>query len=214
MSSSTVDYTGQRPRTRRQAEKEQRYRNLLEAAGRLFGTHGYASVTLDDIGSSVGVSGQAIYRHFKGKQDLLGHLLVEVSAGLLEGAQQIQAEEADIEQRIDRLVAFHVDFALSSPEIIRVQEQEMLQLLEADQRRVRRMQREYIRIWTQVLGTIHPQASRIQLRTRIHGIFGLINSTAHSLKHSYGDPPSPEEAAEISFTLTSMARATIECTAL
>lgn len=214
MSSTAVGHTGQQIRTRRQAEKEQRYRDLLEAAGQLFGTHGYASVTLDDIGSTVGVSGQAIYRHFKGKQDLLGHLLLEVSARLLDGARQIYSEETDIEQRVNRLVAFHVDFALSSPEIIRVQEQEMLQLLEADRRRVRRMQREYIGIWTHFLGTIHPQASGIQLRTRIHGIFGLINSTAHSLKHAYRDLPSPEEASETSSTLTSMARAAIACSVL
>lgn len=200
-----------RPKTRRQSEKEQRYRDLLETAGRLFGTHGYASVALDDIGSEVGVSGQAIYRHFKGKQDMLGRLLLDISARLLEGGQQIRDAHPDLDERIDRLIDFHVEFALGTPEIIRVQEQEMPQLVEADRDTVRRMQREYIDIWGAAILEIHPGLSKVQLRTRIHGVFGLINSTAHSMKHSYRSQPSPEEVAESAPVLAAMARAAIDC---
>ena len=202
-----------RPKTRRQAEKEQRYRDLLRAAGRLFGTHGYAAVTLDDIGTDVGVSGQAIYRHFQGKQDLLGKLLLEVSTKLLDGGRRIQAEHVDVSSRIDSLISFHVDFALTSPEIIRVQEQEMPQLREADRHRVRQMQREYIDIWGQTMTEIHPSISRPELRTRIHGVFGLINSTARSMKRSDAQPPSAQDALRSAATLRTMARAAVDADA-
>lgn len=209
MTSDQDERTEVRPKTRRQTEKEQRYRDLLHTAGQLFGTHGYSAVTLDDIGTEVGVSGQAIYRHFKGKQDLLGRILLEISARLLAGGQQIQAEHRRIDDRIERLISFHVEFALSSPEIIRVQEQEMPQLLEADRRSVRRMQRQYIEMWGEAVAQLHPGITDIELRTRIHGVFGLINSTARSVGRTDRRGTSAEGAAHSAPTLQAMARAAV-----
>jgi AcrR family transcriptional regulator len=211
LSSMASDSSGVQQKTRRQTEKEQRYRDLLAAAGRLFGTHGYASVALDDIGSEVGVSGQAIYRHFKGKQDLLGRLLLDSSSTLLEGGRRIRDTCPDVHDQVEKLIEFHVNFALESPEIIRVQEQEMPQLVDADRSAVRQMQREYIDIWGAVLQRLHPDIGQIELRTRIHGVFGLINSTAHSMKHSYRRPPTRDEVAESAPTLAAMAQAAINC---
>ncbi|MGO1193276.1 MAG: TetR/AcrR family transcriptional regulator [Nesterenkonia sp.] len=207
--------TRAKPKTRRQAEKEQRHRDLVDTAGRLFGTHGFAAVTLDDIGRDVGVSGQAIYRHFSGKQDLLAELLLGVSAALLEGGRRIQHQQPSLNGRIERLISFHTDFALTSPEIIRVQEQEMPQLLEADRREVRRLQREYIEIWNQAIGELHPAISPVELRTRVHGVFGLINSTVRSMKRSPQQPPATGqenrlESSQITATLELMARAAID----
>lgn len=199
-----------KPKTRRQVEKEQRYRALLRAAGRLFGTHGYAAVTLDDIGTEVGVSGQAIYRHFRGKQDLLGKLLVEVSSQLLEGGRLIQSEHPVTSERIDRLISFHVDFALASPEVIRVQEQEMPQLRPEDRQRVRQMQRQYLDIWGEAVSLIHPGISDTELRTRLHGVFGLINSTARSIRRSGRAAAPAGDARRSAATLHTMARAAVE----
>ncbi|TLP76862.1 TetR/AcrR family transcriptional regulator [Nesterenkonia sphaerica] len=199
------------PKTRRQTEKEQRYRDLLEAAGRLFGTYGYASVALDDIGSQVGVSGQAIYRHFRGKQDLLGRLLLDSSSKLLAGGRRIHQQHPEAQEQLEQLIDFHVAFALESPEIIRVQEQEMPQLVDADRSAVRQMQREYLEIWSGVIARLHPEIDSIELRTRIHGGFGLINSTAHSMKHAYRRPPTGDEVAAIAPTLAAMARAALRC---
>lgn len=203
------------PKTRRQAEKEQRYRDLIDAAGQLFGTYGYAQVALDDIGAAVGISGQAIYRHFTGKQDMLGQLLLTVSQRLLDGGQRIvgkpvnatgqsQNQEPPARQ-LRRLIDFHVDFALNSPEVIRVQEQELPRLLPQHHRDVRRMQREYIELWNTVIQQIHPQIEATELRIRVHGAFGLINSTAHSLKSFDARPPSRTALQQAGPTLAAMA---------
>lgn len=202
--------TASKPKTRRQAEKEQRYRDLVETAGVLFGTRGFAAVTLDDIGREVGVSGQAIYRHFSGKQDLLGKMLLGVSTTLLEGGRRIQAEHRQLNDRIESLIDFHTEFALASPEIIRVQEQEMPQLLEAHRRDVRRLQREYIDIWSAAIGELHPTISPVELRTRVHGVFGLINSTVRSMKRSAQRPSASREVTDIAPTLRAMARAAVD----
>lgn len=203
------DTAGAAAPTRRQQEKQQRRRDLLDAAGRRFGVHGFSEVSLDDVGSDVGVTGQAIYRHFRGKQDLLGQLLLEVSEGLLDGAKSIRASEPTVAHRVEKLVAFQVDFALRNPEVIRVQDQQMNQLSEADRRSVRRMQREYMDIWATSIAALHPNDSRDELRIRVHGVVGLINSTSHSMKHFYGYAPSAETVLSHHKALTAMAHAAI-----
>lgn len=192
-------------------EKERRRRDLLEAAGGLFGLHGFAAVTLDDIGGEVGVTGQAIYRHFRGKQDMLGQLLLGVSEDLLDGARQIRAQEAEVSARLDLLVEFQVSFALRSPEVIRVQDQEMQRLADEDRRHIRRMQREYMEVWSAAIRELHPDSGPDELRTRVHGVFGLINSTAHSMKHHSGAAASPAAVEDGARVLAAMARAAIDC---
>jgi len=44
---------------------------ILDAATELFHARGFAGVTVDQLAASLGMSGPALYRHFRGKQDLL-----------------------------------------------------------------------------------------------------------------------------------------------
>lgn len=169
------------PKTRRQREKVQRLEALIAASGRLFARHGFTDVSLDDIGSEVGITGQGIYRYFKSKQDLLAHLLIGVSEGLLAGGKAIRSETPVAQERLERLVDFHVDFALTNPEVIRVQGQDFERVGEAERRQVRRMQREYMDIWMSAVSALHPQETAAELRVRAQAVFGLINSTSHSL---------------------------------
>ncbi len=66
--------------TRRSRAKSDRRSQLVAAAERLVAERGFLAVRLEDIGSAVGVSGPAIYRHFPNKEALriqdrdLGHL--------------------------------------------------------------------------------------------------------------------------------------------
>lgn len=49
---------------------------LAEAAAELFCRHGYHQVSVNDIAQTAGVTGPAVYRHFRGKQDILAHVLL------------------------------------------------------------------------------------------------------------------------------------------
>jgi len=77
------------PGTARDRAKADRRAALLAAAARLFAERGFDGVTLGDIGEAAGVSGPAVYRHFAGKQALLGAILVDVSERLLEGGRRV-----------------------------------------------------------------------------------------------------------------------------
>lgn len=182
MSSSEIDMNENGAKTHRQIEKEKRREQLLATAGRLFAERGFAAVSLDEIGAEVGVTGQAIYRHFQSKQDMLGILIGQASAHLLAGGLKFEAEYDDPVQRLRALVGLQTDFALSSSDIIRVQDRDLASVEDGKQREIRRTQREYIDIWVRAMRDVHPTESDDQRLIRAHALFGLINSTGHSFR--------------------------------
>jgi AcrR family transcriptional regulator len=168
--------------TERDRAKADRQAAILREAARLFAERGFSGVSLEDLGGAVGVSGPAVYRHFANKQALLGAILLQVSEKLLAGGREVLARESDPSIRLAALVAFHVDFALRDADVIRVQDRDLASLRDEDRSRVRRLQREYVELWIQVLGQLHPQRTESDLRIRAHACFGLMNSTPHSLR--------------------------------
>ena len=152
------------------------------AAASLFAKNGFNRVSLEDLGAAAGVSGPAVYRHFPGKQAVLGDLLLTVSRELLDGGLKVVAETTDPLAALRRLVAFQVDFALGKPDVIRVQDRDFSNLTEKDQSEVRTLQRNYVELWVDVLARLHPETDAAELRMRAHATFGLINSTPHSVR--------------------------------
>lgn len=169
--------------TQRSLAKETRRQALLSAAASLFAANGFNRVSLEDLGAAAGVSGPAVYRHFPGKQAVLGALLLTVSQDLLDGGRRVVADAADPLAALGRLVQFHVDFALSNPDVIRVQDRDFSNLTDDDQAHVRALQRSYVELWVHVLAGIHDATDTADLRMRAHAAFGLINSTPHSVRN-------------------------------
>ena len=165
------------PRSRAKADRREA---LLDAAAEQFAQRGFARVSLEDLGAAVGVSGPAVYRHFDGKQAVLGALLVGVSEGLWSGGQIVVSEAPDDEAALKELIRFHVDFAMANADVIRVQDRDLDSLAEEDRHSVRALQRSYVELWVGVLRRLRPDEDVAALRTRAHATFGLINSTSHS----------------------------------
>ena len=174
--------------TERDRAKADRQAAILHEAARLFAERGFSGVSLEELGAAVGVSGPAVYRHFANKQALLGAILVRVSERLLSGGQQVTAENHSPSDRLEGLIRFHVDFALTDADVIRVQDRDLASLSEEDRHRVRRLQREYVELWMAVLAEIHPTRTEAELRVRAHACFGLINSTPHSVRRVRASP--------------------------
>ncbi|MGW9269311.1 MULTISPECIES: TetR/AcrR family transcriptional regulator [Microbacterium] len=172
------------PLTARDRAKAERSDALLHAAARLFADRGYTGVSLEEIGAAVGVSGPAVYRHFAGKQALLGAVLVKVSHDLVDGGDRVATAAADPQERMRALIRFHVDFALGNAEVIQVQDRDVAHLADGDRAEVRRLQRAYIELWMDALAAIDPRddVARDELRLRVQACFGLINSTPHSTR--------------------------------
>lgn len=167
------------PGTARDRAKAERTDAILSAAAELFAARGYTGVSLEDIGAAVGVSGPAVYRHFAGKQALLGALLIGVSERLVAGGQDVASAAASEQDRMRALVVFHVDFALGNADVIRVQDRDFVYLTDESRADVRRLQRAYIDLWIDSLAALVAD-DRDALRLRVQACFGLLNSTPHS----------------------------------
>jgi AcrR family transcriptional regulator len=171
---------------RRSRRKSDRRLQLLAAAERLFAERGFSAVRLEDIGAAAGVSGPAIYRHFPNKESLLVELLVGISTRLLAGAREVRSRDTDAAAALDGLIDFHLDFALGEPDLIRIQDRDLAYLPVAAERQVRRAQRQYVEVWVGVLGELEPGLAESDARLMAHAVFGLLNSTPHSLKLADG----------------------------
>ncbi|BCI86814.1 TetR/AcrR family transcriptional regulator [Mycobacterium persicum] len=168
--------------SRRSQLKSDRRLQLLSAAERLFAERGFLAVRLEDIGAAAGISGPAIYRHFPNKESLLVELLVGISSRLLAGARDVTARGSDPAATLDGLIDFHLDFALGEPDLIRIQDRDLAHLPAAAERQVRKAQRQYVEVWVGVLRERDPDLAEADARLMAHAVFGLLNSTPHSMK--------------------------------
>lgn len=168
------------PRVGRSEAKALRRAALLRSAASLFAERGFAGVSMEDLGTAVGMSGPAVYRHFPSKQAVLAALLIDVSQDLLDGGTAEVRQAPDHQLALRALVGFHVAFALDHRDVIRVQDHDLDSLAPEDRRAVRTLQRRYVEHWVEVLAQLHPDTPSSDLRVRAHAGFGLINSTPHS----------------------------------
>ena len=191
--------------TDRDRAKADRQTSLLREAARLFADRGYAGVSLEELGAAVGISGPAVYRHFAGKQALLGAILVRVSEGLRDGGREVVAAGA---QRRSGWPAWCASMSTSrsaSPT--------------SSAYRTASSRTSWMRTATPCAAysastsrrgsACSPKPTRShrekELRVRAHACFGLINSTPHSVR---GLRDAPDEAT-VRALLESMALSAI-----
>jgi AcrR family transcriptional regulator len=176
-----------------------RRQQILSTAADLFAARGFHGVSMGDIGAAVGVSGPALYKHFAGKEDILGQCLLHASDQLLAGARELLSDgggarsavgqpgadaagTAGAEAALEALIARHADFALDSPALIVIQEREWGALGAEAQAQVRKRQLAYVDVWCDALGPLRPDLSAQQARAAVQAAFGLLNSTPHSAR--------------------------------
>ena len=154
---------------------------VLREAARLFAERGFRGTSVEEIGAACGISGPAVYKHFASKDALLARLLVGISEQLLAGGQAVvEAAGDDPRKALDGLLDAHADFATRDPDLIRIQDRDLASLAELDRRQVRRLQRAYVELWTEVLCRVEPGLPAATARLRAHAVFGLLNSTPYS----------------------------------
>lgn len=158
--------------------RRSRREEILEIAVGLFAARGYHGVSMDDIGTAAGVTGPALYHHFAGKEAMLVAALMPVSEGLLAGGRgQVSAHQGDPRAAVEALVDFHVEFALANPAVIALHLHELDRLPEEPRREIRRLQRQYVEEWVQVLTSVRSDVTGGEARVLAHAAFGLMNST-------------------------------------
>ena len=99
---------------RREREKEEIKKKILDAARELFTTEGYERVTMRKVADAIEYSPTTIYHHFEDKDDLV-RALCHADFGRLLEAMQLAPAPADPVEAIRQLGRAYVAFALQNP---------------------------------------------------------------------------------------------------
>ena len=107
---------------RRAREKEQRRREILDAARRVFFSKGIHRATMDDVAAAAELGKGTLYIYFSSKEELLAHLLLEGLNLLNERLEKAYSpgEEVPPDERIKRLSCAYVNFFQEYPGYLRL----------------------------------------------------------------------------------------------
>ena len=92
---------------------------ILEAALAVFTRHGYQRATIEEIRAASGASTGSIYHHFGGKEELAAALYVEGLRAYQRSFLDVLARGDDAEGTVRAIVANHLDWVASNPEMAR-----------------------------------------------------------------------------------------------
>jgi AcrR family transcriptional regulator len=148
---------------------------ILKAAKELFYERSFAAVGVDEIGQRAGVTGPAIYRHFRGKDEILSTLFDDAIDRLME-ATAVQSE--DPWEELEGLIRGHALFVLSERKLAGVKIREERSLAEPYRRGLHRRERRYVERWTDCLARCYPDLELEELTTAAHVALGALNSVA------------------------------------
>jgi AcrR family transcriptional regulator len=151
-----------------------RDRKILLAAQHLFHERGFNAVGMDEVGETAGITGPAIYRHFSGKDELLGTLFDEAVSALL--IRVGNREFADPWEELAFLAKAHAEFVCEHQELAAILMRDDRSLAEPFQRRHHRRERPYTERWIGVLGRCFPDRSEDERTTATFAILKMLNS--------------------------------------
>ncbi len=150
-----------------------RDREILRVSERLFFERGYGAVGVDAIGELAGVTGPAIYSHFRGKADILAALFDEAMDRMLELAGPVRE---DAREELEQLVRATAQFALEKRELLTVYTREDRALTDDARRRFHRRQRAFVERWVDALAQLYPDRSQQELLSVAHAATGMLMS--------------------------------------
>jgi AcrR family transcriptional regulator len=145
-----------------------RREQLLIASAHAFRRHGYAGVSIDDIGREVGLVGPGLYRHFDTKADILAACATRFSEWrALETLRALERESRD-DHVIHQLIENYVSLATAFPELVALSLTERLFLPPEVRERLQRAESETLAEWQRWLLESLPELEGPQAAVRVN----------------------------------------------
>lgn len=161
------------PRTERTAKRPHRRDQILQAAVTLFHDRGYHATGMDEIGEAAGITGPAIYRHFRSKDDILETVVRERGSRALADAHAVVAESTTSREALERLARGYVDTLLVDPALAAVAMYERRTLDTEIRAEMDRMERLYIAEWLSALTSVRPDLGDLEAKVLVNAALGL-----------------------------------------
>ena len=155
-----------------------RRETILSEATKLFAAKGFAAVSTEDIGASVGISGPSVYNHFPAKSDILAAAMLRGDEWLRIDMHRAFAQASDPRDGLNRLLAGYCSFVLEHPHLVQVLVCETGHLPAAERHRTRAAQHTYIDEWVSLLRLVHPDFDDVRARIRVQAAQTVINDVA------------------------------------
>jgi AcrR family transcriptional regulator len=168
---STPAHTTTSGMLRTQARREA----ILTEATKLFAANGFAGVSTEDIGASVGISGPSVYNHFPTKSDILLAAMLRGDEWLRLDMNRAFAQASDPRDGLNRLLDSYCAFVLDNPHLLQVLVSESNHLPEPERHRIRAAQHAYIDDWVNLLRQVHPSWDAIHARIRVQAVQTMMN---------------------------------------
>ncbi|KAF0956995.1 TetR/AcrR family transcriptional regulator [Rhodococcus sp. T7] len=181
-----------------------RDQKILDAAERLFFERSFDGVGVDEIGRAAGVTGSAIYTHFRAKDEILAALFTRVFEALL---ARLGEPDPDPAEELDKVLKAFVDLTTHHERLAGIWVREQRSLAEAHRREHDRRQRYITQRWVDCLSRLCPEARTDEIVTATRGVQLLLMSEALR-------PPTGRRARDAEELLLRMARSSLAALAV
>jgi AcrR family transcriptional regulator len=151
---------------------------ILKVAATLFSEYGFDSVSINQIGEDVGITGPAIYRYFPSKEALLVAIYEHLYRRASDGVNEVLLEGLSGRAAIERLIDLQLALAVEEPEKIRIVNSEERHLPVKEAAALHAETRRQLRVWTDFVREARPDLSREECDSTVHAVLALINSIA------------------------------------
>jgi AcrR family transcriptional regulator len=106
--------------TDRSTNGQDRRRELLDAATRVFARQGYHASRVGDITAEAGVAHGLLYHYFSSKDELLETIFRETWTSLLEAMQRVEESGAPAQEQLRQVAAILLRSWRNDPDLVRV----------------------------------------------------------------------------------------------
>jgi AcrR family transcriptional regulator len=178
MQEDTVSETRKKPSAPADARPREKKRNqrrdeILQVAAELFHEKGFHATGMDDIGAAAGITGPAIYRHFKSKDELLERLIIGNTLHLREKSDEIVRSASSQMEVLTGLVDLFVEMTLDDPVLAHLALFERRTLPASTRSTMERAERLFFEEWVHALTQVRSGLADAEARVMVHGASGI-----------------------------------------
>ena len=179
---------GVQPGTRREL--------LLAQAVGLFYRRGYREVTIEEIGAAAGITASAVYRHFRGKSALLLQACQLAAHRLDAATREALAAGSGPRDSLEALIHAYVLHTFAHHELMSVYFADVLNLSVEEQSQLRRLQRQHIGIWVDLVAAQVPGLGTPEVRFLVHGALNMVADLGRFTRFDQS-PPNLERTTKV-----------------
>jgi AcrR family transcriptional regulator len=96
-------------------KQKPRKEQILEVASALFRKKGYQATSVRMIAAGLGMEASSLYNHISSKQEILRELLLNTAELFTAGLSEIEQSPKNIFEKLESLVALHIQLTLEFP---------------------------------------------------------------------------------------------------